>query len=58
VLSWSTSLQWELTEIATHVVPCTWQSERNDMRFLPQHGFERAYLSTAIVEPGAQRRHV
>ncbi len=51
-------LEWELTEIATHVVPCTWQTERHDMRFLPQYGFERAYVSTAIVEPGAQRRHV
>ncbi len=51
-------LEWELTQMATHVVPCTWQTERNDMRFLPQHGFERAYVSTAIVEPGAQRRHV
>jgi len=51
-------LEWELTEIATHVAPCTWQTERNDMRFLPQHGFERAYVSTAIVEPAAERRHV
>ncbi len=51
-------LEWELTDIATHVVPCTWQTERHDMRFLPQYGFERAYVSTAIVEPGAQRRHV
>jgi hypothetical protein len=37
---------------------CTRQTERHDMRFLPQYGFERAYVSTAIVEPGAQRRHV
>lgn len=51
-------LEWELTDIATHVVPATWVTERNDMRFLPQHGFERAYVSTAVVEPGAQRRHV
>jgi anaerobic selenocysteine-containing dehydrogenase len=51
-------LEWDLTEMATHVAPCTWLTERNDMRFLPQHGFERAYVSTAIVEPGAQRRHV
>lgn len=51
-------LEWELTKMATHVVPCTWLTERNDMRFLPQHGFERAYVSTAIVEPGGQRRHV
>lgn len=51
-------LEWELTDMATHVVPATWVTERNDMRFLPQHGFERAYVSTAVVEPGAQRRHV
>lgn len=51
-------LEWELTAKATHVAPCTWQTERNDMRFLPQHGFERAYVSTAIVEPVAERRHV
>lgn len=51
-------LEWELTDMATHVASCTWMTERNDMRFLPQHGFERAYVSTAIVEPGAQRRHV
>jgi anaerobic selenocysteine-containing dehydrogenase len=51
-------LEWELTATATHVAPCTWQTERNDMRFLPQHGFERAYVSTAIVEPVAERRHV
>ncbi|MCF6387435.1 molybdopterin-dependent oxidoreductase [Mycobacterium sp. MBM] len=51
-------LEWELTETATHVAPCTWQTERNDMRFLPQHGFERAYVSNAIVEPATERRHV
>lgn len=51
-------LEWELTSIATHVAPCTWQTERNDMRFLPQHGFERAYVSTALVPPGGERRHV
>lgn len=50
-------VEWELTRIATHVIPCTWLAERNDMRFLPQYGAERTYVTPAIVAPGADRRH-
>jgi anaerobic selenocysteine-containing dehydrogenase len=50
-------VEWDLTKIATHVVPCTWLAERNDMRFFPQYGAERTYVTPAIVSPVAERRH-
>lgn len=42
----------ELTEIATHVLPTTWQLERGDIKQRPT----RVEFSPAVVPPGADRR--
>jgi anaerobic selenocysteine-containing dehydrogenase len=47
----------ELTEMATHVIPCTWITERPDFWYIPVAGVPRAYSTPALVPPGADRRH-
>jgi anaerobic selenocysteine-containing dehydrogenase len=51
------TFEGELTRIATHVIPCSWITERDDFRHMPSLGMTRAYLSPALVPLGAGRRH-
>jgi len=57
VLAVFDSFDNELTELATHVVPCSWITERDDFRYMPSLGVARAYLSPALVPLSAERRH-
>jgi anaerobic selenocysteine-containing dehydrogenase len=51
------TFEGELTRLATHVIPCSWITERSDFRHMPSLGMTRAYLSPALTPPGAERRH-
>ena len=46
-----------LTESATHVLPCTWITERDEFRCFPGIGMRRGYFSPALVPPDAERRY-
>jgi anaerobic selenocysteine-containing dehydrogenase len=46
-----------LTDMATHVIPCSWVVERNGMFGMPQYGVGRVYHSPPVVQMAQDRRH-
>jgi anaerobic selenocysteine-containing dehydrogenase len=47
----------ELTELATHVLACTWFIERHEFKYFPTFGGRRAFVSPPVVPPAAERRY-
>ena len=46
-----------LTAMATHVLPCSWITERNVIFGMPQFGAGRIYFSPPVMPPSDERRH-
>jgi anaerobic selenocysteine-containing dehydrogenase len=58
VLAVLDAFESELTELATHVLACTWITECDSFLHMPAGGMTRAYLTPALVPPGGERHQI